>query len=142
MKLFSKASVIELAHQKAKVLGIALPGDSDKPVIKRAPSPLFHEENPRHAPNLPVTKLLEYTPPYPVNPEDPPPETIIWKGEAIADNVELKDACFMYLVRQLPLRVAYGETLMLGHRWSRRIWRISLLVTQSGWTQNLLPVAQ
>lgn len=99
MKLFSEESVKGLAYRKAEKLEMALPDRSAASIIKHLPRSRFDEKNPRYAPDPPVKKILEYTPPEPINPDDPPPENIIWKGEAIRDNVEVKDACLLYLVR-------------------------------------------
>ena len=100
MKLYSRQSVIDVARQKAAQLGavVSVPNAEYEPSIQRAPTPP-HEPNPRHAPKPPTTKLHTYTPPDPSDPNDPPPDEIIWTGELVTVNVELDDACLMYLVR-------------------------------------------
>ena len=101
MKLYSAASIEELAREKAARLGITLrQGASHDGYVTIEPSPFVPEKNPRHSPKPSVLKI-EYTPPEPINPEDPLPESIIWKGEVLHENIGLEDACLLYLVRYL-----------------------------------------
>ena len=52
----------------------------------------------RLAPRIKPKIIHEYTPPSNAMPQDPPPGEIIWRGEHVNFNVEMGDACLLYIV--------------------------------------------